>query len=105
MVPEYTNGIAIATGCAFIQHTTNIAQFGQSAAPNSELYDASDAPLATITNTCDAWIMGTDARGITVIINQGTGVVISHGSVHPGQPATLLPDVLQLPLHLHLGAS
>jgi len=53
-----------------------------------------------VTHTCDAWALGTDPQGITVIVDRSSGLVVSHGNVHPGQPTSKLVSPLAQPVKL-----
>jgi len=44
----YTNGLSSASGWAFIQHTTNISEFGLGAGPNPALYDIPGNPAGKL---------------------------------------------------------
>lgn len=71
--------------------------YGEAVSPET-LYDASGQRLATLTQSCDTWWLGTDEDGTWVIINSETGAVTSHGMVHPGQATSRLPATVVLPL-------
>jgi hypothetical protein len=92
--------IAIAAACPFIQHTENIAKFGTSLPARSALYDGSGAQVGTITHECDGWALGTDAEGVTIVVREATGEVVSHGTQHPGQTVSGVRTPIALPLLL-----
>jgi hypothetical protein len=54
-----------------------------------------------MTRTCDVWALGTDADGVTVVVQQTTGKVFSHGTQHPGQVLSRVASPLALPLAFH----
>ncbi len=98
--PEYGDHVVTAVSCPFVQHTDNIAKYGESLSAPTDLLDGTGTKVATITNTCDTWALGTDAQGLTVVVRIDNGEVISHGTQHPGQALSRLPSVLALPVRL-----
>lgn len=91
------DGIERRVGCAFEQQLSNIQSFGR--AENSKVVlDADGMFVATVTHSCDTWIVGADADGLIVIINRPSGQVGSHGLYHVGAPASRLPSLLRTPL-------
>jgi hypothetical protein len=98
--PVYAGGYATSAACPFVQHADNVAQFGDKLPNATSLHDGSGAVVATVTHTCDAWALGTDAQGITVIVDRSSGRVVSHGNLHPGQPTSQLVSPLAQPVTL-----
>jgi hypothetical protein len=56
--------------------------------------------IANVTHSCDAWTLGTDAQGVTVVIHRDAGKVIAHGTVHPGEVLTNVHSPLRLPVQV-----
>ncbi len=101
--PEYEDHgerIATAIACPFVQHTENIAKYGEKLPKKSALYDGTGTVIANVTHTCDAWTLGTDAQGVAVVILRDKGEVISHGSMHAGQVLTNVASPVQLPVQV-----
>lgn len=102
--PEYDDQgerIATAIACPFVQHTENIAMYGERLPNDSALYDHDGALIANVAYACDGWTLGTDAQGITVVIDRTKGTVISHGSLHAGQELTSVHSPMTLPAEVH----
>lgn len=91
------DGSVTAIACDFEQQLENIAEFGEET-DAQELVDANGVSIATVDTSCAAWWLGADANGTTVIINQSTGEVRSHGKAHPGQELSGLPEFVSVPL-------
>jgi hypothetical protein len=100
VAPEYAGGYATSAACPFVQHADNVAQFGEKLPNATPLLDGSGAVVATVTHTCDVWTLGTDAQGVTVIVDRSSGRVVSHGNLHPGQPTSRLASPLAQPVKL-----
>ncbi len=100
-IPDYGDHIATMVSCSFVQHTDNIAKFGDKLTAPLRLVDGTGREAATITQTCDVWLAGKDAQGIVVLVRRDTGLVVSHGSQHKGQETSQLPAQLALPLATH----
>ena len=98
---RYADGYATAAACSYQQQADNITQYGRALAAPSAAIDAAGTHIADITHTCDAWALGVDARGTSVIVNLETGKISSHGLAHAGQPVSALP--VQVPAPLQLG--
>lgn len=98
--PEYGDHVVTAVSCPFVQHADNIAKYGEPLSESTDLLDGAGTKVATVTNTCDTWALGTDAQGLTVLVRFDSGEVISHGTQHPGQALSQLPSVLALPVRL-----
>ncbi|HEY1957933.1 MAG TPA: hypothetical protein VGH28_20070 [Polyangiaceae bacterium] len=96
--PVNADGTATMASCPWVQQASNITKYGVT--QQRALYDGTGARVATVASTCDKWTLATGDDGITVIVAQDTGRVISHGSVHPGQPISTLPTTLALPLEV-----
>lgn len=102
--PEYDDDgerIATAIACPFVQHTENIATYGEKLPQDSALYDHTGALVASVTHNCDRWTLGTDPRGIAVVIDRTKGAVFSHGTLHAGQELTSVHSPLNLPAEVH----
>jgi hypothetical protein len=98
--PDYGNHVVTMVSCPWVQHTDNISKYGAPSTSSGVLRDATGTQVATITDTCETWTMGTDAQGVLVIIRLDTGEVTAHGNMHPGQELSKLPEKLALPLTL-----
>jgi hypothetical protein len=96
--PEYAGGYVTMIACPFEQHVDNFVKFGENLPSTAALYDGTGAHVASITNTCDDWALGTDEKGVTVIVHRATGLITSHGAVHPGQPLSSVASPLALPV-------
>ena len=96
--PVNADGTSTMASCPWVQQADNITKYGV-AQGNRALYDGAGNAVGQVASTCDVWSVVTDPNGVTVIVQQETGKVISHGSVHPGQPISTLPATLPLPLH------
>jgi hypothetical protein len=96
--PEEEDHVVTAVSCPFIQQTANVVRFGVALGQPTELHDAKGAIVARVTHTCDAWALGTDPQGVTVVIRRDSGEVVSHGIEHPGQPISALASPLDAPL-------
>jgi hypothetical protein len=102
--PEYEDHgerIATAIACPFVQHTENIATYGERLPDGSAIYDHDGALVANVTHACDGWTLGTDAQGITVVIDRVRGAVLSHGTLHAGQELTSVHSPMSLPAQVH----
>ncbi len=98
--PESSDHLVTAISCPFVQHTSNIEKFGEPLTEARDLLDGAGVKVATITNTCDQWALGTDAQGLAVVVRLDSGRVISHGTEHVGQGLSRLPATLSLPVRL-----
>ncbi len=98
--PDYGDHVVTMVSCPWVQHTDNISKFGERAQGSGVLRDATGTQVATITDTCESWAMGTDAQGVLVVIRRDTGDVTAHGNLHAGQELSKLPAKLALPLTL-----
>ena len=83
-----------------MQHTDNITKFGARLSGPSALYDGKGAHVATLTHTCDAWALGADPDGVTVVVKRSRGEFFSHGTWHRGQITSRIPTPLSLPATL-----
>jgi hypothetical protein len=90
-------GTVTMVGCPFIQQTANIGKNGHAFAP-ADYSDAGGAPIGRFTTSCERWLLGADPNGTTIIVDTHTGDVISHGTVHSGQPLSTLPSRVGVPL-------
>jgi hypothetical protein len=97
--PDYGDHVVTMISCPFVQHTENVAKYGEELAAGSALYDATGSKVASVTHTCDTWAVGTDQDGVTIIVRRDTGAVTSHGMQHPGQATSKL-TTLALPLQI-----
>ncbi len=97
-IPDYGDHIATMVSCSFVQHTDNVAKFGDRLTAPVRLFDGTGQELATVTQTCDVWLAGKDAQGVVVLVRRDTGLVVSHGSQHKGQETSKLPAQVTLPL-------
>ena len=98
--PETVDHLVTAESCPFIQHADNISKYGEALNENQQLLDATGKVLATVTNTCDTWTLGTDANGVVVLIDRSNGMIVSHGLLHAGQPISTLVSPAAMPLTL-----
>jgi len=99
--PEYAYGTeryATSAACPFEQQLDNIVKFGSALPAAANVYDASGAKIGAASNGCDHWLIATDPRGVTVIVDRDSGELRSHGNVHPGQPVSTVVSPLPLPL-------
>ena len=44
-----------------------------------------------VTHHCNEWYVGTDPAGVAVLVDDRTGEVQSHGTVHSGQVTSAVP--------------
>ena len=84
--------------CPWVQQADNITKYGDSQ-NDRVIFDGAGSFVANVASTCDKWAVATDAQGVTVILERTNGTVISHGTIHAGQPVSALPAHLTLPLH------
>jgi hypothetical protein len=98
--PETAGGYVTVSGCAFLQHSDNIARYGQRLPENAALYDGTGTLVARVTHGCDAWLLGTDEQGVTVIVRRDQGTVTAHGSIHPGQALSQVASPVRLPVEM-----
>jgi hypothetical protein len=96
--PDYGDHVVTMVSCPFIQHTDNISKYGAPATGTGALRDGTGLHVATITDTCETWAVGTDMQGVVVIVRFDTGEVVAHGNLHAGQELSKLPPKLALPL-------
>jgi hypothetical protein len=96
--PEYAAGYVVAEECPFVQQLTNISNYGAALPSGSVLSDGHGVVTATVSHSCDAWMLGTDADGVDVIIHRDQGKIFAHGNLHPGQPLSKVHSPLALPL-------
>jgi len=95
--PVSSDGTSTMESCPWLQQADNITKYGD-AQNNRAILDGDGAFVANVASTCDKWAVATDAQGVTVILERDTGAVISHGTIHAGQPVSALPTRLALPL-------
>lgn len=98
--PEYAAGYVVAEECPFVQQLTNISNYGAALPSGSTLSDGHGVVTANVTHSCDAWVLGTDADGLDVIIHRDQGKIFAHGNLHPGQPLSKVHSPLALPVSL-----
>jgi hypothetical protein len=96
--PEYAAGYAVSEECPFVQQVTNISTYGSALPSGSRVADGHGTVSANVSHSCDAWMLGTDAEGITVIIHRDEGKIFAHGNVHPGQALSKVHSPLALPV-------
>jgi hypothetical protein len=96
--PEYAAGYAVAEECPFVQQVTNISTFGSSVPQGSVIADGHGTVTGSVTHSCDAWMLGTDPDGVTIIVQRDLGKVIAHGNVHPGQALSKVHSPMALPV-------
>ena len=77
----------------------NATHYGHAVSAQT-LVDNDGAPLATVTQTCGSWYIGTDTDGVVVAIDGDTGDVRSHGMFHAGNLASKLPERVVTPVAL-----
>lgn len=94
------DGVATSASCPFIQQLDNISDFGQKVSGPTRLYDGSGVLVANVTHTCDRWALGTDPQGMTIIVEKDRGLVVSHGTSHPGQALSSVTSPALLPVQL-----
>ena len=95
-----SDGVATTASCPFVQHADNIARFGEPIAGGAELRDGTGAVFGRATHTCDAWMLATDLAGTTILVERTHGAVVSHGSVHAGQPLSAVASPVALPVRV-----
>ncbi|HEY2370776.1 MAG TPA: hypothetical protein VGH87_30485 [Polyangiaceae bacterium] len=96
--PVSSDGTATMESCPWLQQADNITKYGD-AESGRAIFDGDGMFVANVASTCDKWSVATDPQGVTIILGRVTGAVISHGTIHPGQPISTLPTHLTLPLH------
>jgi hypothetical protein len=94
----YAAGYAVAEECPFVQQMTNISTYGDALPSGSVLADGHGVASANVSHTCDAWMLGTDADGVDVIIHRDQGKIFAHGNIHPGQVLSKVHSPLALPV-------
>ena len=93
-----SDGTATAESCPWLQQADNITKYGD-VQNGRAIFDGDGTFVASVASTCDKWAVANDAQGVTVILERESGAVISHGTIHAGQPVSALPTSLALPLH------
>jgi hypothetical protein len=101
--PVSSDGTATMESCPWLQQADNITKYGD-AQNDRAIIDGDGAFVANVASTCDKWAVATDAQGVTVILERESGAVISHGTIHAGQPVSALPAHLTLPLRAATGS-
>lgn len=97
--PERHGDLVTTVACPFEQQVRNINLYGDEL-PARELFDADGHDLGFVTNECDTFWLGKDGEGVSIIVDSGSGRVLSHGMIHPSQATSLLPAQLEMPLTL-----
>jgi hypothetical protein len=92
--------IVTSIACPFEQQLANIVRYGEEMTPTT-FYDASNRQIGAMTYSCDVWWRGTDPDGVDIVVNSVSGLVRSHGLVHPGQLTSLLPEYVEGPFSSH----
>jgi hypothetical protein len=93
------DGVAVMVGCPFEQQMHNIRTNGAPLGTKPVvMMDAEGRIDASLTHECGSWLLGQDSQGAYVLVHRATGEVRSHGTMHPGQPISLLPATLPTPL-------
>jgi hypothetical protein len=91
------DGSYTAADCRFVQQTDNMVKFGASLAAGL-VRDNNGVAVGTFTHSCDRWMLGKDASGLSIVLDTQSGDVVSHGSLHGGFPTSAVPTPVALPI-------
>jgi hypothetical protein len=90
------DGTMVTYGCEFLHHCYKITNNGEEVVGDLELCGADGYCVYRLTHVCGHWYLLDDGE-ISIIIDNDTGEVFTHGRMHTGEPDDL-PDVMVLPL-------